>query len=206
MGTLQENVAAAAAAANYTNAVLRHGAVNRPEGVFQVAGALVCMTPTRVFGAQTENQRRAHLQARLTGNQLQEILALGEASVQRGCGHCGEMSAVAFRFLYDRRVTPIDYVQATNFDHAFVVVGRAIRDDVPEAQQMDPAQWGPAAAVCDPHQRSFYPAAELRRRMHPGNGQFQIIVRHPRYSPPVHIGPIRDIRERLRPNRLLGPR
>ncbi len=183
MGTLQENLAAAADAVRHANAVMWRGASNRPEGPFQWGRATACMFPSRVLGQTTARQDAAETHARRTGDQLPQILALGEAAERRACGNCGEMAAVAFRRLYQRQVTPIDYLIGTNFDHSFVVVGRAVQPGMPERQQMDPANWGPVAVVCDAHARAAYPASEIRRRMHPSHAQFDIIARHPAFMP-----------------------
>jgi hypothetical protein len=183
MATLQENLAAAQDAVSYANARMWRGASNRPEGARQWIRASACMFPTRVLRQTTAAQDAADEHALQTLDQLPQILALGEAAEQRACGNCGEMAAVAFRRLFMRRVEPIDYLFGTNFDHSFVVVGRTAVPGMPGRQQMEPANWGPVAVVCDPHQRAAYPASEIRRRMRPPNAEFDIIARHPRGAP-----------------------
>jgi peptidoglycan hydrolase-like protein with peptidoglycan-binding domain len=64
---------------------------------------------------------------------------------KNGCGNCGENSILAFMFLYDLGVRPIDRMELDQkADHAFVVIGRAAGD------ANDWANWGPRAVVCDP--------------------------------------------------------
>lgn len=62
---------------------------------------------------------------------------------RNGCGNCGENSILAFIYLYDLGVRPLDRM-GVDKDHAFVVIGRA------DGDVNDFKSWGPAAAVCDP--------------------------------------------------------
>ncbi|HEY1896099.1 MAG TPA: hypothetical protein VGG62_07505 [Terracidiphilus sp.] len=62
-----------------------------------------------------------------------------------GCGNCGEQSALAFVYLRDLGIRPLDWIQVNNFKHAFVVVGRVSGSD-PE----DYTTWGRSAYYCDP--------------------------------------------------------
>lgn len=62
---------------------------------------------------------------------------------KNGCGNCGENSVVAFMFLYDMGVRPLDRMTA-HADHEFVVIGRKA------GPVNDWKKWGPEAVVCDP--------------------------------------------------------
>lgn len=76
---------------------------------------------------------------------------------QHGCGNCGEQAALAYQWLLEQKVSPLEYMNlARPKDHAFVVLGR-----VPGSQISNPSTWGPAAVVCDPWKYKAYPAAVL---------------------------------------------
>jgi peptidoglycan hydrolase-like protein with peptidoglycan-binding domain len=84
-----------------------------------------------------------------------------------GCGNCGENSILAFMFLYDMGVRPIDRM-SIDADHAFVVIGRTNKDD------HDWKNWGSAAVVCDPWGQGFryndksigtYPGSQFGEKM-----------------------------------------
>ncbi|WP_299438096.1 hypothetical protein [uncultured Rhodospira sp.] len=93
---------------------------------------------------------------------------MAETAAKNSCGNCGEFSAVAFIYLYDKGVRPIDWMSLTGGDHAFVVIGRAAGD----ANDVD--QWGSIAAVCDPWGQGFrggdkktgtYPGTKFKTQM-----------------------------------------
>lgn len=184
MGMREQNIHWAQQAVNYVNNIVRVRASNRLGDLVGTLGSSAL--GVALIRLQNTPQEAAALRhARRTGDQLPQILAIADEA-ERGCvGNCGEMSAIAFRYLYRRHVAPLDFVQATNFSHAFVVIGRTVAPGMSERQAMDPANWGPNAAVCDPHQRAAYAASDLRRRMHPGNGMFELIVRHEGTACPV---------------------
>lgn len=77
-----------------------------------------------------------------------------------GCGNCMEQSAVAFAYLLRLGVRPLDWMEVTNGDHAFVVIGRE-----PDSAANDPKSWGKDAAVCDPWDNVAYPASQIARRL-----------------------------------------
>jgi hypothetical protein len=60
------------------------------------------------------------------------------------CGNCGERASVAYRYLYQLGVRPLDYMAKIHGDHAFVVIGRVAKSGT------KPIDWGPEAVVCDP--------------------------------------------------------
>jgi hypothetical protein len=72
-------------------------------------------------------------------------------------------AAVAFMFLYDKGIFPIDYMSGTNVDHAFVVIGRKAGSD-----EGDPKTSGDSAVVCDPCNGNYFPASQFRDKMHKG--------------------------------------
>ncbi|MGH9593962.1 MAG: hypothetical protein ACRD5L_12790, partial [Bryobacteraceae bacterium] len=76
-----------------------------------------------------------------------------------GCGNCGEQSALAFVYLRDRRIHPLDWIQVNNFSHAFVVLGRDADSDIGDYNT-----WGRSSVYCDPWASSWGEAAVLRSR------------------------------------------
>ena len=70
-----------------------------------------------------------------------------------GCGNCGPQSAVAFVFLRNKGVRPLDWMHYNNLQHAFVIVGRKN-----ESEPGDSRTWGKKAVVCDPWRGQAEPA------------------------------------------------
>jgi len=74
-----------------------------------------------------------------------------------GCGNCGEHAVIAFTFLMDHGVKPLDFMEL--FDnrprHNFVVIGREV-----DSEPAKYGTWGENAVVCDPWDRNVYPARE----------------------------------------------
>lgn len=62
-----------------------------------------------------------------------------------GCGNCGEQSAIAFIYLRNQKVFPIDWMEVNDYQHAFVIIGRQRGSDT-----RNYATWGPDAVICDP--------------------------------------------------------
>lgn len=74
---------------------------------------------------------------------LDWLRVMARESANHGCANCGEFAAVAFVYLYDLGVRPLDYMSLVGQDHAFVVLGRKKGDPTTAAK------WGPSAVVCD---------------------------------------------------------
>ena len=62
-----------------------------------------------------------------------------------GCGNCGEQSALAFKYLEENGIRPLDWMYRMNGDHAFVVIGRDRG-----TKDSNYSTWGIDAVVCDP--------------------------------------------------------
>ncbi len=99
---------------------------------------------------------------------IDQIRIIANESRQKKCGNCGEFSALAFIYLYDGGVRPLDWMALAGGDHAFVVIGRE------NAVVNDYANWGSKSVVCDPWGRGFrsdddatgtYAASEFGSRM-----------------------------------------
>jgi hypothetical protein len=62
-----------------------------------------------------------------------------------GAGNCGEQAALAFKYLEERGIRPLDYVAIrTHGDHAFVVLGSTV-----PIQPNNFADWSVEGVVCD---------------------------------------------------------
>ncbi len=84
------------------------------------------------------------------GKQMLGFLrTLGSLAVKNKCGNCGEFSAAAFMYLYDRNIRPLDWCGLKDADHAFVIIGRNAGD------ASDYTSWGNTAAICDPWAQGF---------------------------------------------------
>jgi hypothetical protein len=93
----------------------------------------------------TASQKMAEVRARQGGYLAQLDLLRIESDMAKikKRGNCDENSAIAFMFLYDMGVRPIERFLA-DADHDFVVIGR---NDV---DPNDYAQWGNTCVVADP--------------------------------------------------------
>jgi hypothetical protein len=113
--------------------------------------------PPGILGVRYE---RWWLQKTFTDHTYDQLIR-HEAMVAKrfGCGNCGEQSAVAFMYLMQYRVSPLDYMAFTNLDHAFVVLGRPKATDDSAV-----STWGDLAVVCDPWKNEgiAYPAEYLQ--------------------------------------------
>ena len=128
--TLQQNISLAAAALNHVVATLSLGAGNRIDNLQQDA-------------AQIEIARMRRDVELLQGDTpIHRLVAM--AKVARA-GNCGEQAMLAFQFLKSRGVSPLDIMNFTDGDHAWVVIGRDANAD-----EDDWDEWGAAAVVCDP--------------------------------------------------------
>ena len=86
-------------------------------------------------------------------------IAIGAETAE--AGNCGEQAAVAYLYLLNRGVSDLDYMQRTNGDHAFVLVGRSKPSD-----STKPETWGANSIVCDPWYGVVFPGSpyEINKR------------------------------------------
>lgn len=139
----------------YVRGKMTVGASNKIEDVVRSFGAsLLCVLAIRSVGLPGQE-----------GSHLSWIRAAAAKAEHVGCGNCGENAALAFVYLYDRGIRPLDLMSDDDPDHAFVVVGRTRESD-----PGDPASWGSEAVVCDPWhgEGRAYPAKEFRLKMYRG--------------------------------------
>jgi hypothetical protein len=83
------------------------------------------------------------------------------AATHHKAGNCEAQAAVAFMFLQQKGVHPIDYYFANGGDHQWLVIGRT-----KGSPEDNPDAWGPAAVICDAWDRKAYAATEFDAEMH----------------------------------------
>lgn len=94
---------------------------------------------------------RDRYEAAFRSGQLKEgdwqgyIDLMARTAIQIKAGNCGEQAALAFTYLRDAGVRPIDYFEYTDRDHAFVILNRDAAKDINNF-----AEWSENAVVCDP--------------------------------------------------------
>jgi hypothetical protein len=153
------NLDEARSAYNYTKSKLTIGALNKWSDIVDSLGlSVLCVWATQSVDFPVPRSP--------VPTWLRKAAATAEAA---GCGNCGTNAAVAFMWLYDNGIFPIDYMSGFEFerktgvDHAFVVIGREDASD-----QRDPKTWGDSAVVCDPWDDKYFRAAEFRDKMYKG--------------------------------------
>lgn len=162
--TLEQNLADALEAVRFVKSKMRFGARNQVGDLWRSRGASVsCISDMRsdieqyagkLKGLFAESQSAAN-------ERLAEFTA--SAAAHYGCGNCDEQAALAFIYLRDKGVFPIDWVDKLGvaggglFGHSFVVIGRV-------AKALKPADWGPTAVICDPHENATaFPATQFEQ-------------------------------------------
>ncbi|MEM5585458.1 hypothetical protein WNZ15_23580 [Roseibium sp. AS2] len=89
-------------------------------------------------------------------------------ALKNKCGNCGEFSAAAFIYLYDRNIRPLEWCGLLDADHAFVIIGRNAGDP------SNYSAWGDVSAICDPWAQGFrkgdsasgtYPGQDFKGQM-----------------------------------------
>jgi hypothetical protein len=83
---------------------------------------------------------------------------VAERAESSGCGNCGEQAAMAFEFLKQKNVFPLDYMTVGH--NAIVVIG------IPDTgSSWNVADWGKDAVVCDPWHGMAYIGIEPDMRL-----------------------------------------
>jgi hypothetical protein len=97
-----------------------------------------------------------------TANMERFLRLVAGAAEANGCGNCGELSAMAFVYLMDKGVLPLDWMRLQKpGDHMFVVLGRSEGSD-----DKNPTTWGTAAIVCDPWKGEVYTPDMIMSKWH----------------------------------------
>lgn len=152
---LERNMFMAKEAVAYARSKLSIGASNKWKDIKKSGlESLICVPAMRsidYIGQQT--------------TELRFIRAVAAVAEHVGCGNCGENASIAFMYLLDRGVKPLDFMEGGSVDHAFVVVGRPA-----SSTAADSKTWGKEAVVCDPwhEEGGAYLASEFLNRMYKG--------------------------------------
>ena len=125
----------------------------------------VVVAPLLVASADVELAKRGLRQANIAflqglrakylalgASRLVDIMAISDVVKAHGVGNCGEQSIVAYRWLYDEKVKPIDLMGFSDiiglgYDHMWVIIGRN-----KDSKVGDLRSWGDEAVWCDPWQ------------------------------------------------------
>lgn len=165
MSQLAENLAAGLEAVRFVKGKMRFGAKNKVKDIWASKGeSISCVDTLRAGAAKYDDElRKAYADNQAAGIEREAEYA-AMAAAHYGCGNCNEQAALAFIYLRDRGIFPIDWVNKQNFlpgygGHSFVVIGK-------EAGKVKPAEWGDSAVICDPHgEETAYPASQIEQFM-----------------------------------------
>lgn len=149
----ERNLLVAQDAVKYVRSKITIGASNKPGDVLRsLGGSLLCVPAIRSVDLPDQDT-----------SDLKFIRAVAAKAEHVGCGNCGENASLAFVYLLDRGVKPLDLMEGGPVDHAFVLVGSPAA-----GVESDPKKWGGDAVVCDPwhYEGGAYPATEFRKRMY----------------------------------------
>ena len=161
--TASQNLLSAKSAMNYTTAKLIFGSSNKFFDNLRTLG-ITALAVSEMY-KQTEQYLKAggvpvptpgHADWNRFG--LQYIEAMSQAALTMGAGNCEENAAVAFMYLYNSGIRPLDYMMIPD-RHAFVVLGAEVR-----ATRTNFTEWTSGlAVVCDP----WYRRSELAGNLAP---------------------------------------
>lgn len=147
---LKNNLRWAAAAVTEAKGAVRVAGSNNKvwDNLRTLGGVFICVP-----------RMRSESDAKTRGKYGVELIAeVAAAARKHGCGNCAELSAIAFIYLYDRRITvTLDRMAIDGGDHMFVLIDRA-KGDV-----TNPDTWGPRCVVVDPWKDQVMPASQIER-------------------------------------------
>jgi hypothetical protein len=132
----------------HVHKVCPHGSANRcngrtPEG--QALAEVALRREKADFDLQVQHIQNS---ATLSKNQksLEIIQLLADIAHRARAGNCQEMAAVAFLYLKERNVAPIEMVSIPK--HTYIIVGRS-----PKTPINCHEDWNDEAVICDPWDR-----------------------------------------------------
>ena len=97
---------------------------------------------------------RARIEAgRYNKERLDRIAEIAANCESTRAGNCGEFAALCFIWARRRGIYPLDYMNLTNGDHAFVVIGRKL-----DSNDRSVGTWGGDAVICDGWDNNAYQA------------------------------------------------
>ena len=104
-------------------------------------------------------------------------------ALQFGCGNCEEQSSMVFRFLKERKVMPLDWMEeegilGTGFgNHAFVILGRDKKTDASKI-----GTWNAEVVWCDPYEGKLGGLSLIKSRF--GDASLRLLHRFDDFSTP----------------------
>ena len=153
---LERNMFFAKEAVTHARSKLTLGANNKWKDLLRTRGeSLICVIASRDVEIPGESE-----------GGIKWIRAVAAKAEHVGCGNCGENAAIAFMYLFERGIRPLDFMSGGDpVDHAFVVVGRS-----GSSEAADPKTWGDEAVICDSWHEDggAYFATEFLTRMYKG--------------------------------------
>lgn len=164
--SLATNMHWARMANTWTRTMLVLGRSNRPLSILQSGGTSVVNNVIQRWNTGDEDV--------YTLSGILRVASYAENVAKTG--NCREHAAVAFAYLYNQGVSPIEYVSyAEPGNHSFVVIGRASANPI----RFDPRTLAAVVAVCDPWDDRAISASEISSAMYSGwqNG-FEVYYRH----------------------------
>ena len=146
----KEYIQAAKEACAHVDEICSHGSTNRDNGEDYGTRffASVALTQIKVdFDSQVS---AIQSDATLSSDQqsLKIIKLLANIAEAANAGNCQEMAAVAFLFLMEKGITPIELVSIPT--HTFIIIGRD-----PASSIHDSENWGEDVVICDPWRRKY---------------------------------------------------
>lgn len=106
------------------------------------------------------------------------------AAEKAGCGNCEEQSSLVFRFLKERSVMPLDWMEeegilGTGFgNHAFVILGRDKKTDASKV-----GSWNGEVVWCDPYEGKLGGISLIKSRF--GDASLRLLHRFDDFSTPL---------------------
>jgi hypothetical protein len=161
-----KNLAAGLEAVRFVKGKMRFGARNNVRDIWQSRGeSISCVDNLRAEAEATDERllKDYGKTNRMAGIE-RELEYTAAMAARMGCGNCNEQAALAFIYLRDKGIFPLDWVNKANFvykfgGHSFVVIGR-------ENRKVKPAEWGASAVICDPHGlETAFPASQFEKFM-----------------------------------------
>lgn len=153
---LERNMFFAKEAVAHARLALTLGATNKWKDLLRTRGeSMICVVASR--GVEIAGEAEGG---------IPWLRAVAAKAEHVGCGNCGENAAIAFMYLFERGIRPLDFMSGGDpVDHAFVLIGRPR-----SGAASDPKSWGTEAVICDPWHEDggAYLASEFLTRMYKG--------------------------------------
>lgn len=178
MSDLDLNLAAGMETIRYVKGLMKYGAKNKVKDIFRSKGeSITCVENLKVqiAGYQDSLMELHNSNPRTANERMVEFSAASAATY--GCGNCEEQARLAFIYLRNKGIFPVEILQKPNIvpgfgGHAFVVIGRD------EQSSSDPATWGESAVIVDPHgEEKAFPASQMAQYSSLRGATFGVLFR-----------------------------